>query len=174
MEIDRKKLAALEAILFTTDEPLELKIIQKRMKIRERELLELIKNLKEKYNSEEHGILLSEIGGYKLIVKPEFQENVSDLTPHADMSRGLLRILSIIMYHEPIKQSDIVKIIGNRTYEYTKELERRGFIKWEKQGRTKVLRLTPAFDEYFGVPREKIKEQLKKGALTEDNLKPKQ
>jgi len=78
------------------------------------------------------------------------------------------------MYHEPIKQSDIVKIIGNRTYEYTKELERRGFIKWEKQGRTKVLRLTPAFDEYFGVPREKIKEQLKKGALTEDNLKPKQ
>jgi len=159
--IDAKKLAALEAILFTTSEPLDFKTLQKRLKVREKELSELIKNLKEKYTNEEHGIILSEIGGYKLMVKPEFQEHVADLTPHADMSRGLLRVLSIILYHEPIKQSDIVKIIGNRTYEYIKELEKRGFVKWEKTGRTKTLKLTPAFDEYFGVSREKIKEQIK-------------
>ena len=155
------KLALLEAVLFTTSEPLTKEELQKSLKIRAEEIEKLLILLRNKYSSDESGIKLSDAGGYRLIVKPDYVEKVSHLTPHADLSRGLLRVLSIIAYHEPISQADIVKVIGNRTYEYVKELETRGLIKTEKKSRTKLLRTTPHFEEYFGAGKEKIKELAK-------------
>ncbi len=155
-----KKMALLEAMLFTTTEPLSLDNLEKRLRIRKEAIEKMIQILKEKYTKEDVGIELSDIGGFRLVVKPEFMENVSDLTPHADMSRGLLRVLAIIAYHQPISQSDIVKVIGNRTYDYVKDLEQKGLVKWEKKSRTKMLSVTPHFEEYFGAKAEEIKKVL--------------
>ena len=160
IQLNLKKLALLEAILFTTTEPLTIEELQKLTKSRKDELDKLLNELVRRYDEEAHGIKLSDIGGYKLIVKNEYMPNVSNLTPHADMSRGLLRVLSIIAYHEPIKQSDIVKVIGNRTYEYVKELEERSLIKVEKKSRTRILSTTPRFEEYFDTKREELKKNL--------------
>ena len=85
-------------------------------------ILEMINELKRRYENESCGIEISEIGGYKLTVKPKFVHKVSKLTRHAELSRGLLRALSIIAYNEPVKQSDLVKVLGNRVYEYVKKL----------------------------------------------------
>ena len=152
-----KKLALLEAILFTTSEPLSLEELEKNLKLKKDDIESLLNELRNKYSNLDTGVKLSETGGYKLIVKEEFLDRVGHLTPHADLSRGLLRVLSIIAYHEPIKQSDIVKVIGNRTYEYVRNLEIRGLIKSEKKSRTKMLKTTPHFEEYFGARKEEIK-----------------
>lgn len=159
-QLNPKKLALLEAILFTTTEPLTLEELQKLTKSRKDELEKLLVALSARYSSEEYGIKLSDIGGCKLVVKSEFMQQVANLTPHADMSRGLLRVLSIIAYHEPIKQSDIVKVVGNRTYDYVKELEKRGLIKVEKKSRTRLLTTTPRFEEYFETKRDELKKNL--------------
>ncbi len=160
MKIDEKKLALLEAVLFTTADPLPLEKLSKYVRSNREKMEEMIKILKEKYAKEDSGIALSDIGGYRLVVKPEFLEDVTDLTPHSDLSRGLLRVLAIIAYHEPIKQSDIVKVIGNRTYEYVKDLEQRGLIRVEKKSRTKILATTPQFEEYFGTKKENLKKEF--------------
>jgi len=159
----RNKLALLEAILFTTEEPLKIERLQRDLKARKEEVEKLLAMLRDKYNKGDFGIKLSDIGGFKLVVKPEYVSNVSHLTSHADLSRGLLRVLSIIAYHEPIRQSDIVKVIGNRTYEYTKELEEKGLIKSEKKSRTKMLSTTPHFEEYFGAKRQELKRMFEDG-----------
>ncbi len=159
------KLAYLEAILFMTTEPLSIEDLQKNLKGRKDEIEKLLTILRQRYQSEESGVMLSESGGYRLIVKPEYVQKVSHLTPHSDMSRGLLRVLSIIAYHEPVPQSEIVKTVGNRTYEYVKELESRGLVKSEKKSRTKLLSTTQHFEEYFGARKEeirKIAEEAKK------------
>ena len=122
----------------------------------------MLGEIKSKYSSQEHGVTLSETGGYRLSVKHEFLEKVVNLTPHADMSRGVLRVLSIIVFHEPVAQSEIVKIVGNRTYEYVKDLTERGLIKGEKKGRTAMLSVTPHFEEYFNVNKEELKKELDK------------
>ncbi len=158
--LNLKKLALIEAILFTTTEPLTIEELQKLTKSRKDELDRLLAELNRQYGEESHGIKLSDIGGYKLIVKSEFMQSVANLTPHADMSRGLLRVLSIIAYHEPIKQSDIVKVIGNRTYDYVHELKERGLIKVEKKSRTRLLSTTPRFEEYFETKREELKKNI--------------
>lgn len=155
--IDVQKLALLEAVLFTTNEPLTFNELQKTLRVRKNELEVLLKALHDRYARSEFGIHLSEVGGYKLIAKPEFSEAVAPFTPHADLSRGLLRVLSIIAYHEPIKQSDIVKVVGNRTYEYVKQLEEMNLVKIEKKARTKMLSTTPYFAEYFGAKAGEIR-----------------
>jgi segregation and condensation protein B len=160
MAITDEKLALLEAILFTTTDPLSFEEIQKLTHVRKDELTKMIEELGKRYANAAHGIRLSDMGGYKLTVKSEFVQNVANLTPHADMSRGLLRVLSIIAYHEPIKQSDIVKVIGNRTYEYVHELVDRGFISVEKKSRTRILTTTPRFEEYFETKKEELKKNL--------------
>jgi segregation and condensation protein B len=154
------KLAQLEAVLFTTHEPLQLKDLTKILGVKESTVLHLINILEDKYNKAEHGVMLSKTGGYRLTVKDQYIEKVTNLTPHADMSRGVLRVLSIISYHEPVEQSEIVKVIGNRTYEYVKELIERGLIKEEKKGRTKLLRTTPHFEEYFNIKKEHLKKEI--------------
>lgn len=168
MKIDEKKLALLEAVLFTTSEPLSIEKLMKIVRSNKERLEQMLAILKERYDKPESGIMLSDMGGYRLVVKQEFLESVSDLTPHADLSRGLLRVLAIIAYHEPIKQSDIVKVIGNRTYEYVRELEIRGLIKVEKKSRTKIITTTPNFEEYFGIKKSDLKKEI------EEKSKPKE
>jgi segregation and condensation protein B len=160
------RFALLEAMLFTTDEPIGIETLQKNLKTSRAEVEKLLAELREKYSNPDCGIKLSEAGGFRLVVKQEYIEKVSHLTPHADMSRGLLRVLSIIAYHEPIKQSDIVKVVGNRTYEYIKNLESRGLVTSEKKSRTKMLKTTPQFEEYFGVRKGELKKLVEKN---EDN-----
>ena len=63
----------------------------------------------------------------------------------------MLKVLSLAVYKKGITQSEIVKTIGNRAYDYIKDLVARGLIKTEKFGRTKRLDLTEEFMRYFGV-----------------------
>ena len=163
----KNKLAFLEAVLFTTDEPMSMDELEKILKIGKDEIEKLLGVLKERYSIHESGIKISDAGGYKLIVKQDYIDSVSNLTPHADLSRGLLRVLSIIAYHEPIKQSDIVKVVGNRTYDYVKELESRGLIKSERKSRTKIMKTTPHFEDYFGAKKSEIKKMA--GSDEKDN-----
>ena len=67
----------------------------------------------------------------------------------------------MIAYYQPISQADIVKVIGNRTYEYVRELTTRGFVKKEKKSRTQALSTTKHFEEYFGARAEEIKKMAK-------------
>ena len=146
--------------MFTTTDPLTFEQLQKLTKSRKDEMEKLLTELNQRYSNENSGIKISDMGGYKLIVKNEYLQNVADLTPHADMSRGLLRVLSIIAYHEPIRQSEIVKVIGNRTYDYVKELSEKGLINVEKKSRTRILTTTDKFEEYFETKKNELKKNL--------------
>src|SRR3989344_3060706 len=124
---DSNKLALLEAILFSTSKPLSIEDIAKLSKIRKDQIEPLLKELRKRYAIPECGLRLFDVGGYRLMVKQEFLDKVSTRAK-ADLSKGLLKVLSLIAYHEPIRQSEIVRVIGNRTYEYMKELQDLGFI----------------------------------------------
>ena len=156
------KVALLESILFTANEPVLMNDLEKYLKMNREGVESLLNKLRERYASPDSGIKLYDSEGFRLVVKGEYLDRVSHLTPHADLSRGLLRVLSIIAYHEPINQSDIVKVVGNRTYEYVKNLDARGLIKGERKGRTKILKTTPHFEEYFGAKKDEIKKMVEK------------
>lgn len=148
---EAEKMALLEAALFITEKPLSIEKLSEILRVEKEEVMKLIEKLKARYNCDDFGIELSEIGGYRLVVKPKYLPYVRKLTKHADLSRSLLRVLSIVAHYKEVRQADLVRVLGNRVYDYVKKLEEMGFIKTEKLSRTKIIKLTKRFEEYFGV-----------------------
>lgn len=63
----------------------------------------------------------------------------------------VLKTLALIAYHQPIKQSELSDMIGSRVYDHVPELKERGLVKTRREGQTKILTVTQAFPEYFGL-----------------------
>jgi segregation and condensation protein B len=85
---------------------------------------------------------------------------VAKIAPFSELSEGVKRTLAIIIAKQPVKQSTIVKIQGNKAYDYLRILEKKGLIRAEKFGRTRIISLTKNFEEYFGKSVEEIKKEL--------------
>jgi segregation and condensation protein B len=62
-----------------------------------------------------------------------------------------LKTLSYIAYEQPINSKRLLDIRGSQVYSQLKELERIGFIEYEKIGRLKFYKTTKKFQNYFGV-----------------------
>lgn len=172
----KNRKALLEAALFMSNEPLSLHELKKIIKADDESVKRLLEELRISCNNEERGLfLLATSQGFQLKVRPEFAEAVRHLTPYQDLGRGLLRVLALVAYKQPITQSEIVKVIGNRTYEYVRRLVERGLISTVKHGRTKALVATKEFAEYFGLEKpedaKKFLEPYLKEEKQEDETK---
>jgi len=156
--MEHKKL--IEAALFMSADPLNINELSKITGLGSLgQLKELINELVREYS--ERGIQISEAPtGWKMEVRQELLQNVAHLAPYSDLSEGCKRTLALIVYKEPIDQSEVIKIQGNKAYSYIKKLVRTGLVKAEKVGRTKKLHLTKEFEKYFGQEKGKIKEQI--------------
>ncbi|OYT42764.1 MAG: SMC-Scp complex subunit ScpB [Candidatus Aenigmarchaeota archaeon ex4484_56] len=145
----------IEASLFLSSRPISIgelvEITQTSSNIIKKE----IEDLKTKYNSNSGIKLIESKDTYQFIVNPEVLPKVKKLSPYRDLSPGVLKALSIIAFKGPLKQSALVNTIGNRAYEYVHELEKRGLISAKRSGRTKILKTTKLFEDYFGKKPEK-------------------
>jgi len=87
--------------------------------------------------------------GYMMRLLPEYEQVVGQLAKEADISRQALKVLAVVSKNEGMEQSKLVTIVGSSTYEGVHELEAKGFINSHKKGRTKVLKTSKKFKEYF-------------------------
>ena len=157
-----EKKAIVEAALFVSENPLTVDKISKISGIPTRDLNAILEEVKKELDTESHGIELAITPeGYQFQVKDKFLEKVSGLTTYSDMSKGALRTLSIVALRQPITQSEIIKIQGNKAYNYIKGLEKKGLIRAEKAGRTRLINTTKEFERYFGKNLKEIQEKLK-------------
>lgn len=151
----------IEAALFISSRPLTLDYLGRISGVNSlgyvREILESLQKDYEKSGME----VVKTPNGWTMQVRQELLGKVAHLTPYHDLSEGCKRTLALVAYREPVKQSEIIRMQGNKAYSYIKSLVKKDLIKSEKSGHTKVLKLTSEFDQYFGEEKEKIKEQLK-------------
>lgn len=142
----------VEAALYMSNEPVSVEQLSKMFKTSNEKIRQSVDELKAEMDNPDHGVFVLETTqGFQIRVKPQYSQTVKRLTPYKDLSRGLLRVLALVAYKQPITQSEIVKVIGNRTYEYVKILTDRGLVKAIKQSRTKALVPTKEFANYFGL-----------------------
>ncbi|MEM2989730.1 MAG: SMC-Scp complex subunit ScpB [Halobacteria archaeon] len=146
----------VEAALFASGAPLNILEIARVLNTSQERAREVIVKLKEEYEQRNSALEILELEGkYVLQLKGEYSELVSQLAPR-EISTPVLRTLSIIAYFQPITQSKVVQIRGNKAYEHIKELWEKGLISSEKHGRTKLLKTTQGFAEYFGLIKNDI------------------
>ncbi|RLG37552.1 MAG: SMC-Scp complex subunit ScpB [Candidatus Alkanophagales archaeon] len=139
----------VEAILFSSSEPVSIEEIAKKLKVNVGEVDRVVDEIVRDYESRDTAIEVVRLGDRVLMrVKLEYQYLVSG---ERDLDRSTLRTLGVIAMNQPIELSKLAKIRGNRCYEHVRRLEKLGLIRSEKKGRTKVLTVTEAFLRYFGL-----------------------
>ena len=113
---------------------------------------EMIKQLVAEYSASGTALQIFEIDKkFMLGLREPYASRVSSMASGPDLSRGALRILAYISKNEDALQSAIVKLFGESTYEYVKELREKEFLETKKEGRSRKLMTTTKFKEYFNV-----------------------
>lgn len=162
-EIDEAKekedLKKLEAVFFISGKFLNMQELISLTDLNPIILRELIDKLREKYENNDSAIEIVEKNGlWKMDVRQEFTSIINKLaTGSSEFTKAEQETLAIIAYKQPIKQSVIIKIRGNKAYDHVKKFSSLGLIKKKKSGHTNELTLSDDFYDYFGVV-EKEKE----------------
>ena len=114
-------------------------------------LKKILSDLQDKYK--DSGIeILKKDNLWKMDVAAEFTSMVNKLaTGSSEFSKAEQETLAIIAYKQPIKQSIIIKIRGNKAYEHIKRFTELGLINKKKMGHTAEITLTESFHDYFHV-----------------------
>ncbi|MEW6063439.1 MAG: SMC-Scp complex subunit ScpB [Nanoarchaeota archaeon] len=148
----------VEAVLFTVGKFLSIEEIAKLVGIGSvgyvRELLEEIK--KEYSNRSSALEIITENGKWKLSIKKDYLYLTEKLLTDSELDKPTQETLAIVAYKNPVLQAEVIKIRGNKAYDHVKTLVEHSFVTSEKAGRTRLLKLTPKFFEYFDVVEDKL------------------
>ncbi|MBT3405401.1 SMC-Scp complex subunit ScpB [archaeon] len=150
---EKEDLRKLEAVLFISGRWLSMAELVSLTDLNPIIIRELIEKLQEKYDKKDSSIeILEKKGALKMDLRREFSYLVNRLaTGSAEFSKAEQETLAIIAYKQPIKQSVIIKIRGNKAYEHVKKFADLGLLKKKKVGHTYELTLGDSFYDYFNV-----------------------
>jgi len=151
----------LEALLFSSARTMKVEELANLTKASPEEVREKLNELAEEYEGRDSSITMIDEGdAFKLNVKSEHASVVQQVVSETELSKTLMETLAVIAFKYPIKQSDLIKIRTNKAYDHLRELEDMGYIIRQKFGRTKLIKLTPKFFDYFDLPAEKLKDKF--------------
>jgi segregation and condensation protein B len=150
---EKDNLKRLEAIFFISGRFLSMADLISLSDMNPILLRELIDKLKEKFDRDDSALMIIEKSGlWKMDVKPDYQDIINRLASgRSEFSKAEQETLAIIAYKQPIKQSVIIKIRGNKAYDHVKKFEDLGLIKRKKTGHTNEIILSDEFYDYFAV-----------------------
>ena len=153
----------IEALLFSSGKKMGLAEICRLCRIKQEDAVPLLSQLKSDYDSKNSSLLLIDDGdGWKLTVREEYSKVVRRIVAETELTKSVMETLAVIAWKVPVLQSDIISIRTNKAYDHLVELEKSGFISRSKSGRTKLIKLTDRFFNYFDVKNaEAMKERFK-------------
>jgi segregation and condensation protein B len=157
----------IEAALYVTGRPIDVKTLGTVTNLRsEDKIRELARQVKDKYAKDGGALEVLELsdGRFVMQLKPRFAPHVKRLATRQLLTPGPMKTLSFIAYKQPVTQSYLAKVRGNLAYSHVRQLQEVGLVSEEKLGRTKVLRTTPNFADYFNLSQEMqtMKHQLER------------
>ncbi len=156
---DHKK--KIEAILFTTGRFVSIEEISQLCNLSQEQINQEIELLKKDYSEKDSALhLIEENNKFRLNIKSEYGFLANKLVSSKEFDSPTTKTLSIIAYQHPVLQSKVIKIRGNKAYDHIKLLKESELITSEKAGRTKLLKLTQKFYDYFDVAESILKEKL--------------
>lgn len=165
----------IEAILYTTGRFLSLEEMSKMCGIASQGYLkETLQELKKDYEQRACALEITEQGEkWKLNIRKDYLYLTESLLTDCELDRPTQETLAIIAYKTPIFQNEIIKIRGTTAYDHIKTLKELDFVTSEPSGRTRLLKVTNKFYDYFDVVEDQLRakfEQLDKPADNQATL----
>ena len=159
MSEEKKK---IEAVLFTTGRLMTSEEIANATGLTVDVIKNLLTELKNDYDQKDSAMTIQQVDDkFKLNVKKEYGQITNKLVSTSELDSPTTKTLAIIAFKNPALQSDVIKIRGNKAYDHIERLKSEGLITSERHGRTRLLKLTPKFYEYFDTAEPAIKEKFK-------------
>ena len=150
---EKENLKILEAVFFVSGRFLSMQDLISLTDLNPIILRELIEKLQDKYAKSDSAIEIIEKNGlWKMDVKPDYHHIINKLASgNSEFTSAEQETLAIIAYKQPIKQSIIIKIRGNKAYDHVKKFNDLGLIKKKRAGHTHELSLSDDFYDYFNI-----------------------
>ena len=152
----------LEATLFGSGKSMSVKDLSEALGYEEDEVGEALLSLQGTMKRRRAGALrIVEIGGkWAMEVRPDVAEHLPKDTK-TEMPKKLLKAAALIAYHQPMPQSRLVELLGQKAYDYVRELSQYGMIMRRRDGNTRRLTTTRRFSEAFGCPHTDLRKVRK-------------
>jgi segregation and condensation protein B len=142
----------IEALLFASGKPLSAREIAEALgRLDARQVPGIVRELTKEYEARPTALEVRKVGDrYALQLREEYVPSARAVMP-TDMPARTLKALTLIAYHQPMRQSLLVRMMGEGAYEHVHQLRSMGLVRAEPQGATLELTTTRGFAEHFGV-----------------------
>ena len=148
-EKEKESQEKIEAALFISGKFLTLQDLISLTDINPIMLKELLKRLEKKYSTGAIS-LVNRHNSWKMDVGENYRYMINKLaTGNAEFTKAEQETLAVIAYKQPIKQSVVIKIRGNKAYDHISKFIEVGLLSSKRDGHTKILELSEDFYEYF-------------------------
>jgi len=161
----------VESVLFSASMPVSINEIKEATGLPKKKVVDAIEGLIQTYNVDrknETSIEVIKAGDkYTMQVKKRFFDQ-SVMVAKPEIQSHHLKTLALIAFHQPVKQSNLRRMIGPKVYDHVDELSDMKLVNAKKHGSTEMLTTTKLFPEYFGIDStkpEEIREFLAKKVI---------
>ncbi|MFP3254947.1 MAG: SMC-Scp complex subunit ScpB [Thermoplasmata archaeon] len=160
----------VEAALFASDEPLKVSDIAGNLMIEKKAIYKALKDLKKEYDERGSAMEIVKIGQRYIMQLREGYRDIANKFGKPELDKDVLKTLAVIAYYQPIKQSILRELIGEKVYEHVDLLKKKRLISSRTHGKTELLSVTKNFSVYFGID-AKDPQSIKRYLAEKLNLK---
>ena len=168
---EKDNLKKIEAIFFVAGKFLNMVELVSFSDLNPIIIREIIEELKKKYGGDDSVIKIIEKGeAERTMWKMDVAHEHANITNRiaagsSEFTKAEQGTLAIVAFKQPIKQSIVIKIRGNKAYDHIKRFYELGLVKKKKIGHTYELSLTDEFYDYFNVSENDIREKTEQEKL---------
>ena len=155
-------------MLFSASDPVSINEIKQATSLSKKTVEQMLEELIQDYNETRKNQTSMEVikagDKYTMQIKKQYADQ-SIMVTKPEIDDNLLKTLTLIAFHQPLKQSNLRRMIGVKAYDHVDDLADLKLINTKRHGATEMLTTSKLFPEYFGIettdPNE-IKTILKK------------
>lgn len=152
MGVKEKRL--VESVLFSASSPVSIKEIKQATSLPKKTVETMLEELIEDYNETRKNQTSMEVvkagDKYTMQIKKQYADQ-SIMVTKPEIDDNLLKTLTLIAFHQPLKQSNLRRMIGAKAYDHVDDLAELKLINTKKHGATEMLTTSKLFPEYFGI-----------------------
>ncbi len=141
----------VEAALFSAGKPLEIEEIAEKTKLPVDEVTTLLAKLRKDYDRVESALEIARIGKkWTMQIRVDYTDRARSFAP-PKLPDDVLKTAALIAYHQPVRQSDLGDMIGDKVYEHVRMLRDMNLVTTKPEGRTLSLTTSRSFPVFFGL-----------------------
>lgn len=144
----------VESVLFSASNPVSISEIIDATGLSRQKVKTAINSLIHSYNEDrkkETSLEVIKAGNkYIMQVKKRYTDQSLKIA-QPEIDDNLLKTLTLIAFHQPLKQSNLRRMLGEKIYDHVDELVNMKLIHSKPHGSTEMLTTTKRFPEYFGI-----------------------